>query len=139
MVDTLLPCPFCGLGQSQVDPWFDYMAQRWRVGCGCCGASTGISPQDKGRDVAIAAWNRRNPSLASSDQEAARETANFMARHIVGRDFAANDETCIAACLELIIAEREACANIVDEIDKGEDSWRLLETLAERIRKRSER
>lgn len=65
---TLEPCPFCGPGQSQVDLWFDDVAKRWRVGCGRCGCSTGISPRDKTQAPAIEAWNRRHRS-ASSPQE----------------------------------------------------------------------
>lgn len=55
----LKPCPFCGPGQSVVSLWHDDMAQRWRVGCGRCGASSGISPRDKTEAPAIAAWNTR--------------------------------------------------------------------------------
>lgn len=63
MSPKLLPCPFCGPGQSIVSLWHDDMAQRWRVGCGRCGASSGISPRDKTEAPAIAAWNNRRPDL----------------------------------------------------------------------------
>jgi hypothetical protein len=55
----LLPCPFCGPGQSCVDLYFDDTAYRYRVGCGRCGCSTGISPRDVTQTPAIAAWNTR--------------------------------------------------------------------------------
>lgn len=57
--EALLPCPFCGPGQSHVDLWHDDVSKRWRVGCGRCGCSTGISPRDKTEAPAIAAWNKR--------------------------------------------------------------------------------
>lgn len=56
---ALLPCPFCGPGESVVSLYFDDMSQRYRVGCGRCGASTGIHPRDKTEAPAIEAWNRR--------------------------------------------------------------------------------
>ena len=56
---ALLPCPFCGPGQSIVSLWFDDVSKRWRVGCGRCGCSTGTSPRDKTQAPAIAAWNTR--------------------------------------------------------------------------------
>ena len=55
----LLPCPFCGPGESVVSTYIDDVAQRYRVGCGRCGASTGIHPRDKTEAPAIEAWNRR--------------------------------------------------------------------------------
>jgi Lar family restriction alleviation protein len=55
----LLPCPFCGPGESVVDAVFDDVTQRWRVYCGRCGCSTGIHPRDRTQAPAIAAWNRR--------------------------------------------------------------------------------
>jgi hypothetical protein len=55
----LLPCPFCGPGNSVVSLWLDDVAHRWRVGCGRCGCSTGIHPRDKTEAPAIAAWNTR--------------------------------------------------------------------------------
>lgn len=57
----LKACPFCGPGQSVVGLWHDDVAQRWRVGCGRCGCSTGISPSDKTEAPAIKAWNTRAP------------------------------------------------------------------------------
>lgn len=56
----LLPCPFCGPGQSQVGAWWDDVSNRYRVGCGRCGCSTGIHPRDKTMTSAILAWNTRN-------------------------------------------------------------------------------
>jgi Lar family restriction alleviation protein len=61
----LLHCPFCGVGQSQVDLWFDDVARRYRVGCGRCGASTGTHPRDKGEAPAIAAWNTRDGAITA--------------------------------------------------------------------------
>jgi Lar family restriction alleviation protein len=55
----LLPCPFCGEGNSIVSLWFDDVVKRYRVGCGRCGCSTGTSPRDKKEAPAIAAWNTR--------------------------------------------------------------------------------
>lgn len=56
----LLPCPFCGPGQSMVDPWFDDVGKRWAVGCGRCGSSSGRSVHAEGsKEAAIASWNRR--------------------------------------------------------------------------------
>lgn len=82
MTTGLLPCPFCGPGQSEVDLWFDEVAHRWRVGCGRCGCSTGISPRDKTEAPAIAAWNTRAPPEQPADavREAERrviEVANL--------------------------------------------------------------
>lgn len=70
---TLLPCPFCGPGQSQVDLWFDDVAKRYRVGCGRCGCSTGIDPRDKTEAPAIANWNKR--ATPPADMEGAVEAA----------------------------------------------------------------
>lgn len=64
----LLPCPFCGPGQSQVDLWFDDSARRYRVGCGRCGCSTGISPRDKTEVPAITAWNTRATAETGRDE-----------------------------------------------------------------------
>jgi len=66
----LLPCPFCGPGQSQISVYFDDMAQRYRVGCGRCGCSTGIHPSDKTEAPAIAVWNRRAIPAAEASVEA---------------------------------------------------------------------
>lgn len=54
--DELKPCPFCQ--KSMVDPYFDDMNKRWRVGCGRCGASSGIHVE---KQQAIDAWNTRTP------------------------------------------------------------------------------
>lgn len=62
MTDRLLSCPFCGPGESMVSAYFDDLSNRWRVGCGRCGCSTGISPRDGTPDPAIAAWNKRAPA-----------------------------------------------------------------------------
>lgn len=59
MAEQLLPCPFCGPGQSVVSAWLDDVSNRWRVGCGRCGCSTGIHTRDESEAPAIAAWNRR--------------------------------------------------------------------------------
>jgi hypothetical protein len=73
--EALLPCPFCGEGQSVVEPWFDDVAHRWRVGCGRCGCSTGTHPTDKTPDPAIAAWNRR-PHISQPAQAVDVEKAS---------------------------------------------------------------
>jgi Lar family restriction alleviation protein len=63
--DPLLPCPFCGPGQSMVDPWFDDVSKRWAVGCGRCGASSGRSIHAEGsKEAAIRSWNTRAPAAA---------------------------------------------------------------------------
>lgn len=59
MAIPLKHCPFCGPGNSIASLWLDDVARRWRVGCGACGASTGIHPRDKTPRAAIEAWNRR--------------------------------------------------------------------------------
>ena len=56
------PCPFCP--KSIVDPYFDDMANRWRVGCGRCGASSGIY---KEKQKAIDAWNTRPPEPTKAE------------------------------------------------------------------------
>jgi Lar family restriction alleviation protein len=59
-IAPLLPCPFCGPGQSMVDPWYDDVAKRWSIGCGRCGASSGRSVHAEGsKEAAIKAWNTR--------------------------------------------------------------------------------
>ena len=70
MSEKLLPCPFCGPGNSCVDLWHDDVAKRWRVGCGACGCSTGTSPRDKTQAPAIEAWNRRTPAPGGEAVEA---------------------------------------------------------------------
>lgn len=57
-----LPCPFCGPGNSIVEAYYDDWSKRYRVGCGRCGASSGISPRasDDSATVAIARWNTRD-------------------------------------------------------------------------------
>lgn len=59
MEEELKPCPFCGPGQSVVSLYFDDVARRWRVGCGRCGCSTGISPRDETPNPAVFHWNKR--------------------------------------------------------------------------------
>jgi Lar family restriction alleviation protein len=56
---ALLPCPFCGPGQSQVDLVQQDIGGRWQVFCGRCGSSSGVHPRDKTQAPAIAAWNTR--------------------------------------------------------------------------------
>lgn len=58
-VADLLPCPFCGPGESIVACCFDDVSNRYRVYCGGCGSSTGIHPTDRTEAPAISAWNRR--------------------------------------------------------------------------------
>lgn len=89
----LLPCPFCGPGQSIVSLWHDDMTQRWRVGCGRCGASSGTSPRDKTEAPAIAAWNTRAAgggphyqmmeTLSETDKDIALGQAVALAEYVV--------------------------------------------------------
>lgn len=66
----LLPCPFCGPGQSMVDPWFDDVSKRWTVGCGRCGASSGRSIHAEGsKEAAIKSWNTRAPAQCGVQTE----------------------------------------------------------------------
>lgn len=67
----LKPCPFCGPGQSVISLWFDDVVQRFRVGCGRCGCSTGTDARDKTEAPAIKAWNTRGA------EEVERERANI--------------------------------------------------------------
>lgn len=68
MIEELKPCPFCGHGQSIVDPWFDDVSKRWAIGCGRCGASSGRSVHAKGsKEAAIRSWNTR-PSHEAGTQ-----------------------------------------------------------------------
>lgn len=78
---ALLPCPFCGPGQSMVSLWFDDVSKRWRVGCGRCGCSTGTSPRDKTQAPAIAAWNTR--AAPSAQEPVAREALAHVLRTAV--------------------------------------------------------
>lgn len=83
MSAELKPCPFCGPGQSVVGLWHDDVSQRWRVGCGRCGCSTGISPRDKTETPAIKAWNTRAPQWlpiesAPKDGAAVLATSSYM-------------------------------------------------------------
>lgn len=63
----LAACPFCGPGESIVEPWFDEVVNRWRVGCGRCGCSTGHAPREENdsKHRAVEAWNRRAPDQAN--------------------------------------------------------------------------
>lgn len=65
----LLPCPFCGPGQSCVDLYFDDTAYRYRVRCGRCGCSTGTSPRNSTPTPAITAWNTRATQPATTPNE----------------------------------------------------------------------
>lgn len=72
----LLPCPFCGLGNSMVAPWFDDVSKRWAVGCGRCGSSSGRSVHaDGSKEAAIKSWNTRGLTAALSDQAAEQDLA----------------------------------------------------------------
>lgn len=52
---ALLPCPFCGPGNSCVQ-CYENDAGRFQVGCGACGSHSGSHKIDK---YAIASWNTR--------------------------------------------------------------------------------
>lgn len=72
----LLPCPFCGPGNSMVDPWYDDVSKRWAVGCGRCGSSSGRSVHAEGsKEAAIKSWNMRGltPEVATLDAWIERE------------------------------------------------------------------
>lgn len=70
-MSALLPCPFCGPGESHVSLWHDDVSKRWRVGCGRCGCSTGTSPRDTSQAPAIESWNRRAPIAIQGDESRA--------------------------------------------------------------------
>jgi len=53
----LLPCPFCGPGNSQVECYQDDYG-KWRVACGACGVHTGIRT-DNDRRLVEKHWNTR--------------------------------------------------------------------------------
>lgn len=55
LAEKLLPCPFCGA--ENVALW--HANNQWRAGCAACGASTGPDRNNRTKDAAIAAWNRR--------------------------------------------------------------------------------
>lgn len=86
MSAKLLPCPFCGPRQSQISTWFDDMSQRWRVGCGRCGASSGTTKKE--RD-AIAGWNTRNPDNETLKHalETLATNAEINGQHVISHDF----------------------------------------------------
>ena len=63
--EEILSCPFCGVGMSVCDTDYDDTAKRWRVWCGKCGASSGVSPRAEGsKEAAIKSWNTRGGKLA---------------------------------------------------------------------------
>lgn len=97
----LLPCPFCGPGQSCVDLYFDDTAYRYRVGCGRCGCSTGISPRDTTAAPAVTAWNTRAPTPNSIAEQARRVVAAIIASSPWMRQF------------EVTPKERERLASII--------------------------
>lgn len=68
MNTELKPCPFCGPGESVVSLYFDDVAKRHRVGCGRCGASSGIHPRSRRSEHAVKAWNLR-AALQEQDRE----------------------------------------------------------------------
>lgn len=81
--NKLLPCPFCGPGESVVSLYFDDVAQRYRVGCGRCGASTGIHPRNTSETPAISAWNTRQPAMPADAMAAVADRyAHVMAMHL---------------------------------------------------------
>lgn len=87
----LLPCPFCGPGQSMVDPWYDDVSKRWAIGCGRCGASSGRSIHAEGsKEAAIKSWNTRSPAQCgvqcASDPEASLPTYGNIPWDQLGRD-----------------------------------------------------
>lgn len=79
----LLPCPFCGPGQSMVDPWYDDVSKRWAVGCGRCGSSSGRSIHAEGsKEAAIKSWNTRAPAqcdVQSASEPSTREVLDDLA------------------------------------------------------------
>lgn len=78
--ERLLSCPFCGVGRSQVDAYYDDTCKRWRVGCGRCGASSGISIHAEGsKESAIASWNTRagDPAQQAQRNPTAKEQSEI--------------------------------------------------------------
>jgi hypothetical protein len=57
----LLPCPFCGPGNSCVELYQDDHGY-WTVGCGRCGSHSGRLPGSRpdSRQRIIDGWNRRH-------------------------------------------------------------------------------
>ena len=80
---ALKPCPWCGPGQSQIDPWEDH-AGNWQVGCGRCGAHSGSYDKRRFPDpraAAIAAWNQRATTAEASLAEAVGEIERLRAAY----------------------------------------------------------
>jgi hypothetical protein len=67
MSEALKPCPFCPV--SIVSSYVDEVSRRWRIGCGRCGASSGIH---KLEIEAVKAWNTR---AADAELTAMRDAA----------------------------------------------------------------
>jgi len=54
---TLKHCPFCGIGNSQVELYnYQDNPNIWIIGCGACGSHSGIS---KDKNKVIKSWNSR--------------------------------------------------------------------------------
>lgn len=65
-IADLLPCPFCGPGESVVEAWNSAYKPGWQVGCGRCGSHSGVYWTE---DEAHAGWNRRAlPPLAELER-----------------------------------------------------------------------
>lgn len=84
--ETLLPCPFCGPGQSMVGPWFDDVGKRWAIGCGRCGSSSGRSVHAEGsKEAAIKSWNTRGVAQRPVDSGELTKKAQYVADGIILR------------------------------------------------------
>lgn len=127
--DPLLPCPFCGPGQSMVDPWFDDVSKRWAIGCGRCGSSSGRSVHAEGsKDAAIKLWNTRGILASQPSAGGLREALETIADHpetfdngrtsySVGWAFW-NVQQIAKAALAKADTEAELAGNLQDELDE---------------------
>jgi hypothetical protein len=122
----LLPCPFCGPGESIVEPWYDDLSKCWRIGCGRCGVATGINPRDRSQSGASISWNRRPSPPSAGGREGLSERLRAEAKR-VGTLF-------VVAVQTDDVEQREAAAFERDEIDfRNGPSFKLLTEAAEAL------
>ncbi len=73
MSDTLLPCPFCG-GEARIE---QHEKSKWLAFCDdVYGCGTEGWYEDTPEE-AIAAWNRRSPTIPPDVREAIRKLADY--------------------------------------------------------------